>query len=100
MSALRKPVPLSRDPSGWITDGQETVGLLFDGPGGTVATLSDRLPLGIFKDRKEARSAIHEARRDALADVKASLPRDWQHIAGPVAAVLDNLLAQRPGRAA
>jgi hypothetical protein len=61
MSGPSKPVPLDQDPSGWITDGQETVGLLFDTGDGIVATLANRMAIGIFKDEKEARRAIHEA---------------------------------------
>jgi hypothetical protein len=61
VSAGRKPIPLHQDPSSWITNERETVGLLFDACDGIVATLADRRPVGTFKDWKEARSGIHEA---------------------------------------
>ena len=63
MSAA-KPIPLSREPSGYITDGRLTIGLIFDSAAGTVATLNDRMPIGTFKDWREARHAIHEARNE------------------------------------
>jgi len=63
MSAT-KPIPLSREPSGYITDGRLTVGLIFDTADGVVATLNDRMPIGTFKDWKDARRAIHDARTE------------------------------------
>lgn len=52
---------INRDPAGYIYDGRELVGFLFDTAAGTVATLPDRLPLGTFSDWKAARAAIREA---------------------------------------
>jgi hypothetical protein len=58
MSIYRNPI--IHDPDGWISDGRETVG---DAGDRIVPTLTDRLPIGIFKYEKEARRAIHETLR-------------------------------------
>ena len=55
-------VTINREPSGYICDGRELVGYLFDTSAGTVATLADRVPFGTFPDWKAARAAISEAR--------------------------------------
>ncbi len=58
-----KKRPVSGDPSCSFDDGQMAIGHVFDRPGGCAATLQDRIPLGSFKDWKEARAAILEAWR-------------------------------------
>lgn len=57
-----RPIPLGREPSGAVYDGRDLVGLIFDTAGGCTATLTDRQPIGVFKNWNEARTAIHEAR--------------------------------------
>lgn len=62
MERITKKRPLTGEPSCSVTDGRETIGLIFDRGQGCIATLSDRVPLGRCKDWKEARQTIHEAR--------------------------------------
>jgi hypothetical protein len=66
MTQPRKPIPLSREPSGAIYDGRLLLGFVFDAANGTIATLPDRKPIGVFKDWREARAAIHEATDHAV----------------------------------
>ena len=54
---------ISGDPSCYVADGPTNIGFIFDRGPGRIATLNDRLPLGRFKDWREASRAIGEARR-------------------------------------
>jgi hypothetical protein len=67
MTEPRKAIPLSREPSGAIYDGRMLLGFVFDAANGTIATLPDRMPIGVFKDWREARTAIHEATSQEVA---------------------------------